>query len=332
MATLHRGSPCCGASVRKFGNRRRQCGACKKTWRIFRHRRGRRGLRAHRRLVERIVEHADTVHEQAAHFPSLTESGIKYRFQRALQAEFRRPRVLPRLRGAYTLIADGLWYRFARQEWVLYLMILKPRRRNYGYLLDPVMFPGRERFGNWMVTVDTIPKGVRKRISSFVSDHFSASELVADTMGWIHQLCHFHLIAELQKRRGRRKWKLRGASIREEVYQCVVQLLRRDSRHLTQRLILLIARKECPRKIRMIVREYLRSRNRYAAYRRHPELTMPNTTGAVESLGKLIRKRTWMLRTPQYVLQWTTAFVRLRKYIQCNGKRHHLKISTKLTA
>lgn len=321
MATLHRSSPCCRASVRKFGKRRRQCSACKKTWRIFRHRRGRRGLRVHRGLIARIVAHTDTIHQQARHFPVLTDSGVKYRFQHALQAECSRPRALPRLRGAYTLIADGVWYRFTGQEWVLYLLILKPRRRNYGYLLDPVMLPGRERYENWMAAIHTIPSHIRTHILSFVSDHFSASELVADTMGWIHQLCHFHLIAELQKRRGRKKWRLRGASIREESYQCIVRLLRRDDQRLTKRLIDLITRKHCPRKIRMIVREYLRSQSRYATYRTHPELTIPNTTGSAESLGKLMRKRTWMLRTPQSVLQWATAFVRLRRYIRCNGKR-----------
>lgn len=325
MAIIHRVSPCCRAPIRKFGGRRRQCTTCKKTWRIYLHRVGRRWRRSAIHLAARVLDRGSPIAHAVARQRTITPRALQYRVSRALKVVVARPRILPVLRGVYTLIADGIWYTFGKQEWVLYLMILKPRRRNYGYLLDPVMLPGRERYENWMAAIDTIPRKTRKHILSFVSDHFSASDLVADTMGWIHQLCHFHLIAELQKRRGRKKWRLRGVSIREEVYQCVVRLLRRDDRRLTERLITLVARKDCPRKIRMIVREFLRAKDRYAAYRKHPNLTIPNTTGAAESLIKLIRKRTWMLRTPQSILQWATAFVRLRKYIQCNGKQKHRK-------
>lgn len=330
MATIHRVSSCCRAPVRKFGGRRRQCTRCKKTWRIHPHRAGRKWRRSSHALAVRVLDRGSPVSHAMARQANVTPRALQYRMSRALKMTLARPRVLPELRGTYTLVADGVWYTFGRQEWVLYLMILKPRRRNRGHLLDPVILPGRERYENWMAAINTIPRDIRKRISSFVSDHFSASELVADTTDWLHQLCHFHLIAELQKRRGRRKRRLHGVSIREEAYQCVVRLLRRNSRQLVERLFVLVARKDCPRKIRMIVREYLRTKDRYETYRTHSELTIPNTTGSVESLGKLIRRRTWMLRTPHSVLQWATAFVRLRRYIKCNGKSQDEKISTEL--
>lgn len=239
---------------------------------------------------------------------------------------------MPRLRGSYLLIADGIWYTFEGEEWVLYLLLLKPIRRNYAHLLDPVMLKGRERFSNWQRAIQSIPELTRKCIVAFVSDHFSASERVARYFKWIHQLCHFHLIAELQKRRGRRKTRLAGASIREEIYQCVVHLLSGRNATIEQKLRQLISNRECPRKVGMIAREFLRVRHRYWSYLRYPELTIPKTTGAAESLGKLIRKRTWPLRNPTAVLQWAAAFIRLRKNMACNNTHAKRKKSTKLSS
>ena len=331
MTIIHQVSPCCGASIRRFGGRRRQCGACKRTWRRYPHRRGRNPRRKQIRLLREAVLYAQPLRQQARLQSALTVSGVRDRFRNTLRVFTKHPRAFSALRGSYVLIADGVWYTFQNEKWVLYLLLLKPCRRNYALLLDPVLLKGRETFQNWNAALLSIPESVRNRILALVSDHFRASEKISRRFGWIHQLCHFHLIAELERRRGKFKTRLAGVSIRETIYQCVVRLLTREDRHLEQRLRKLILHPDCPRAVGRIAGEFLRARSQYRSYLHYPDLTLPKTTGVAESLAKLIRKRTWPLRTPVSVLQWTTAFIRLKKNMTCNGTNTTLKNSTKLT-
>lgn len=330
MTTIHRVSSCCGGLIRKFGGRRRQCSSCNRTWRVHPHRAGRKWRRVSGALAARVLDRGSPVSHAIMRRTTLTTRALQYRVNRAIKVSAERPRILAPLRGTYSLIGDGVWYTFGGADWVLYLLLLKPRRRNYAILLDPILLPGRETFQNWKVAVESMPEYIRDRISSFVSDHFSSSEKLVRTFGWIHQLCHFHLIAELQKRRGRYKTRLAGASVREDIYQCIVHLLTRDDAEIVRRLRKLIRHPDCPRKVGMIAREFMRVRDRYRTYLRYPALTIPKTTGAAESLGKLIRKRTWSLRDPTSVLRWATAFIRLKKNMTCNGTHATLKKSTKL--
>lgn len=95
---------------------------------------------------------------------NLTPRALQYRVSRALTIGWRFPRIAGAPRRLHT---HCQWYLVhVRQEWVLYLMILKPRRRNYVYLLDPVILPDHERYENWMAAINTIPEHVRKRIIS----------------------------------------------------------------------------------------------------------------------------------------------------------------------
>lgn len=272
-----------------------------------------------------MVLRVQSAEAQQRLFADRSSSAITKRFRKALARFIRQPARYPLLTGAYTLIADGLWYTFDDTDWVLYVLLLKPRRRNYAYLLDPIILPGRETYDNWSAAIDTIPEDMRARICAFVSDHFKASEKVVRHYGWIHQLCHFHLLAELQKRRGTRKRKIPGHHIREDIYQLVRAILvseagaKRDAD--IKKIVLCINTRDCPRALGMIVRGFLRALDQYHVYRTYPAHTIPRTTGAAESLSKLIRKRTRPLKTPQAVQDWAVAFCRLRKTITCNGQR-----------
>jgi len=87
----------------------------------------------------------------------------------------------------------------------------------------------------------------------------------------------------------------------------------------------LLAHPLCPPWIRKQTIEFLRTLDDFRGYIRYPSFNLPTTTNAVESTGKLIRRATGTARTPQSVLLRATAFLRLKKYIICNGK-----FSTKL--
>lgn len=329
MPSKHQCSPCCRARIYRFGGRRRQCARCKRTWRTHPHKRGRKPQRVRKQLAERIISDGQRSRDQQRWYPTVTLRRVQQRVHRRITLSATAPRACAHLRGRYILLGDGLWYRFDGTDYVLYLFLLKPRRRNIATILDPVLLPGREQRTNWEAALDTIPAAIRARVCAFVSDHFRAAEAVVDARGWLHQLCQFHLLKELQKRRGKRKRQLPGAPVREAVYQSILHLLHVDDAAATERLHTLVDRADCPKKIRMIGREFLRSQERYRTYQRHHALTIPNTTSAVESLGKCIRKRTRSLRTPDAVLLWATAYVRAKQTMTCRGSTP-LQSSTKL--
>lgn len=331
MPTIYRESSCCRAVVRRFGSRRRQCSVCGKTWRVHKQRRGRKKRLMSQTLFEQIVRYGRNIVGQQQRYGHCTVSALEKRLQREMTKRNKEPRCWPQWQGSYTLLCDGLWFRFNRQDFVLFEFILKPRRRTYGYLLDPLLLPGKESFANWRAAVEnSVPLSVRKRIFAFVSDDFSATSAIADTFQWKEQRCHFHLLSELHKRRGRRKKNLSGRVVREQIYQTIQAMLIEKSPFCLQnhvnKLKHLCGHRECPHKLRMIATQFLRQLPIYRAYLSYPQETIPRTTSALESFNNIMRGRLRPLRTPQAVQRWATAIVKSYHTIQCNGYRKRSKI------
>lgn len=327
MTTQHTKSSCCQAAIIKYSERRRQCKQCKKTWRRYKHKRGRKRKRANYQVVKKLLLKGQRIADRKIDYPHLKERALAKRIERSIQSFVSKPRQYPKLKGKYILLSDGLWFHFGGCDYVLFLLLLKPRRRNTAYLLDPVIFPGKETYSNWKSALATIPENIRKRIISLVSDNFKASSQIIQHFGWTHQLCHFHLLEGLQKRRGKIKRNIRGRSIREEIYQTVVQLLStldsQEKRFLIRKLRQLTCHPDCPRKLTMMVHGFLKALDKYHTYLTHPSLTIPRTTSPVESLNKLIVRRTRHLKTPEAVINRATAFVRLKKIITCNSSKRN---------
>jgi hypothetical protein len=247
---------------------------------------------------------------------------VRYRFRRALRLLINTPRIVTLARGLLILLADALWFRFGKQRWTLYLRALRPVRGSIATFLDPILLPGKENLRDWNQVISAIAPDQLERITAVVSDGFAGGKGIARSHGWVLQRCHFHLIATVQARRGRRR-SLPGAAVREQSYQLVRRILRvRDGprlESLTKQLKRLAASPASPRRLRMVLREFLRELPAFLAYRRHPKLKLPTTTNAVESMGSIIRTATRGLSTPEALIHWTTALVRLRPEVICNG-------------
>ncbi|MDO8522273.1 MAG: hypothetical protein Q7S08_03235 [bacterium] len=222
------------------------------------------------------------------------------------------------------LIVDGLWFKFQGVHWVLYLCALKSSRESTAYFLDPILLEGREAMERWLRAIEAIPAEYRKRISAFVSDGFHGSKRIVARYGWVHQRCHFHLIAQLQMNRG--GWKLKnqeGQLLRERIYQDVRAALkeRGDERCgvITKRLQGLIALSTCPRRLRIVAHDFLANLDSFRAYLHYPDLALPETTNTLESMNHLIRERTRTLPTPASLRAWATALIRVNRKLVCNG-------------
>jgi len=322
MATQHAKSPCCRGSINRFGKRRRQCNVCKHTWSVRKKRRGRKRKRHAISLLQRIlVEQYTIVQEQR--YIRLSKSGIASRYVKAMRAIAAGHPLKHLPRGPYALLGDGLYFKFKRREWVMYLMAVKPACGHKAYFFDPVLFEGRECYERWVRAVATIPLNVKNRVSAFVSDGFRGSQLLSEQNRWQHQRCHFHLLATLVRGKGKRRYRIRSSNLRDKILEATRVILgSRNERVLKQArkiLRVLINRLVCPPYIRKQVLEFLEREQDFQTYLRYPSLHLPTTTSAIESTGRMVRRATRTARTPQSVLLRATAFLRLKRYVICNG-------------
>ena len=325
MKTLHLKSPCCQEIIYQHGGKRRICSKCGKTWTVRPKKRGRKPIRRFKDPVMEILGQGITLTTWASRH-HLTLPNASKQFQRNLIKFLKRHAepIVPL--GPYILLVDGLWFTFKKQNWVMFLLALKPLTENRAYFLDPVLLAGGESYDNWTYAISTIPQECRKQIKALVSDGFRTSKNIALEQGWIHQRCHFHLIAYLQVRRGRRKKCIVGGSVREAIYQTIMKLLQEQNQikveGLKIRLRKLSGYPDCPRSLKMTVGEFLRALPEFRAYLDYPNLHLPTTTGSVETMCKLIRKRTKTVKTTKALKLWATILVRLKSPITCNGKEH----------
>ncbi len=321
MATMHAKSTCCRAQIYRWGSRRRRCSRCGRTWSIRSCRRGRKPRKGSQSLLEQVLVEGRSL-ASIAQQRHQSVPVVRYRFRSALRSLIARPRVVTLAPGPVILLADALWFRFGDQRWTLYLTALRPARHCVATFLNPILLPGKENLSGWRQAIGAIPADQLERIRAIVSDGFAGVKGIAHSHGWVLQRCHFHLIASVQARRGTRR-SLPGAAVREEAYQLVRKILRlQDTSQLDTfipRLKTLAASPTCPRRLRMILREFLRELPAFLAYRRHPKLKLPTTTNAVESMGSIIRVTTRGLSTPGALSRWATALLHLRPEITCNG-------------
>lgn len=319
MNIVHVKSPCCQARVIRFGGKRRQCSQCKKTFRIRPKRRGRHHVRHTERYVRSVFD-CDFAVKHLTH-GTLSLAAVQKRFQRALSVVVSKPRLMRICGKPLTLIIDGRWHDFAGERWTMYFLAVKPADRDEAILFDPELYQGKESAAVWSDIIKTvIPASVKNRVVAIVSDGIAGGKGLAGHFGWKQQRCHFHLLKEIEKRRGKRK-HLPGWTVREQIYQDVRELLHtRTSKRKTfllRRLRHLSRRKECPRKISMIANDLLKNLSAFQLYLIHPKWNLPNTTGVMESLGNIVRAGVKKVRTPKSLLRWATAVIRSHPKFIC---------------
>ncbi len=326
MQSKHAKSPCCAARVRRFGPRRRQCVECGRTWTVRPRKRGRPVHRSSSALLHRVLVKGYTVGQLFSHRTAVGLPAYRYRFRQALQRWVSRPGPQKIPLGPLVLLTDGLWFEFSGVPWVLYLVALKPCRGHQATFLDPLLLPGKEGASRWRRAVEAIPVDARSRIRAIVADNLPGIEKIAHQHHWVLQLCHFHLLLKLQAPRRRVRYTLRGGAVREQIYQLIrTALLLPEGKPLTLTLERLqhLSRGDCGTvRVKTVLCQFLLDLPFYRSYLAHPDLGLPLTTNAVESMCRLLRE---MLRSsragsnPKSLLLWITALIRLRPTVTCNG-------------
>lgn len=299
---------------------------CHRTWTIRPKKRGRPSHRTASSVLKRVLVDGLTLGQLYSKRPGVTLPAYRYRFRQALHRFVARPYPQQIARGPLVLLADGLWFEFEGRPWILYLIALKPCRGNQATFLDPLLLPGREGASRWQQAVAAIPPSARQRIKAIVVDNLPGLERIAQHHGWVLQLCQFHLLLKLQAPHRRVRYALRGGAVREEIYQLMRHALQLPDGRLLSRTLKRLRHLSCgdcgTLRVQITLRQFLVDLPFYRSYLAHPNLDLPTTTNAVESMCRLVRE---MLRSsragsnPASILLWATALIRLRPVITCNG-------------
>lgn len=329
MKTKHAKSPCCYAQIYRFGHRRRQCSACKRTWSIRPKKRGRPRIRMQSNVLKQVFLEKYTLSHLAKRRSGVGLANFRHRFRQTLERFVNHPSRQKFPSGPLVLLADGLWFRFKKRRWILHLMALKSCRGKTAVFLDPVLRLGNEGKSGWERVFSTIAPAPRARIRALVVDNLNGMKKIAKHQEWILQLCHFHLIQKFQIQYRRQKRKLKGGPVREEIYRLIRQVLETTEEHLLnaslERLTKLTQTSCGTRRIQSAVQDFLKSVTYYRSYLVHPQFNLPNTTNTVESMASIIRdllRRNRCASSPKSLRRWATALIRLRKKLNCKGKHY----------
>jgi len=319
MKLIHEKSKCCAAKIIRFGGKRRQCTACRKTWRVHPAKPGRRTLRRSRNHLIKVFNHGFSVKQIALH-SRLSIDAVYKRFNNELKAVVNARRII-RIRGQkLILIVDAEWQLFKNGFWTLYCLSVKSTNSETVTVFDPVLKSGKENATDWNVVINGLPLSVKNRLVAVVSDGIRGFDAIAYENGWIIQRCHFHLLSMLQKMRGKRA-STPGRQIREKIYQsaklAITEISKRRVNVLCRRLAILAKHPLCPRRMRMVVRELLRHFPEYRSYLQHPEFNLPTTVNVMESVNSYIRRKARTVNAPNAWRKWAIAAIRFKSKFTC---------------
>ena len=203
MNKKHEKSACCSAVVIRFGERRRQCVKCRKTWSVWKKKRGRKSLRispelAHRFVCTRLLPVRSGI--------KVTRHKKSYRLSKSRSfcakncpwPEIPKKESLIAIGDALVKYMEGSWH-----TW--YFILLRPVESDIALALPWYHRKGTETSTGWKEAFDAVPKELLGRIMALVCDGHTGLVYEAKWRSWLLQRCHFHLIARIQSRRS--KWK-----------------------------------------------------------------------------------------------------------------------------
>jgi hypothetical protein len=213
------------------------------------------------------------------------------------------------------LIVDGLW--FGNGSWVQYTMAFKPVDAAVAYFADPRLLPGGESSTHWQQIFNRIRPDVRARVRALVADGLKGMEAVAALNGWVYQRCHFHIRALLNRWLARPWVSPVDESIRWAIDDALLAV--DGDRADAARAAMAAHGRDHPGVLADIIRRLLREWDSIRAYITHPGLSIPRTTGVVESMHGSLREVVSGLSTVDAIQRRMIAYVRLHDPFACNS-------------
>ena len=324
MNKKHEKSACCRAKIIKYGERRRQCVSCQRTWRVWERTRGRRKKRPNRNLVKAFLDRETIAISKNAAKRKQPESTLQDALRRSRDAFLLHEQYAPIPSGDLIMVADAV-IELIKGKWITtYLILLRSISGDTAVILPPFFRGGTETYKGWSEAFEAIPQTAQIRIKALVCDGHVGLVGEARERMWVLGRCHFHLLARIQSRRSlsfiARNQKEAGiifSNVRTVLYD-------KNERSILSSLDVIeeigwISRSPT---IRTTLSGFVKHHQDYRSYLKYPDLHLPITNNTAESLASLIGDLKYKLKgfkTENSLKSWISALLKFRKKMKCNG-------------
>lgn len=325
MNKKHMKSPCCGENIRLFGRRRRQCNSCNKTWSLRKKRRGRKLKRVSSDSSVKYIKHERVSSYAKARMKNISDSSLKRSIRRSRDQLLKQEQWLPLPENGQLIIIADAMVKYVEHSWyTFYFMMIREPSEKQAVIAPLFVRPGTETAIGWEEALNTLPSATKDNITVIVCDGHKGLINYARWNNWLIQRCHFHLIARIQSRRSR--WKQsRHRHEGEKIYQLVNHILLAKNENAIMPTISKIEEIGWHTKSPDLKQTLLGFVNNYGDYRtyiNYPQLSLPRTSNAAESLIGSINDlcyRARGFRTIKSLTAWIIALLKNKKRSTCNG-------------
>ncbi len=222
-------------------------------------------------------------------------------------------------------VVDALIFKWLGCYHTCYLILIR-RPEDCQAVITPFWLEsGKETQSGWRQALEQLPAATKARLKAVVGDGHRGPINWAKQHRLLIQRCHFHLLAAILGRRSRSGYS-RHRPEGSRIYALVRECLETPDDSLATSLLYRIedeALNTASPQLRKILRGFVHGYEDYRMYRYHPELGLPITTNAVESLNACIKGLQYRMRgfaTIDVFKKWLTALLKLKQRVTCNGR------------
>lgn len=326
---MHAKTPCCRGHIRRFGNRRRQCVLCLRTWRIRQKKRGRKRIRVSTDLVRRFLNREFPSLRSLARQKQISRECLRRRMNRSLDHYLATASFPDKILSGdepLIMIADAMWHWVRHKKWTVYVILLKPLHGDTAVVVPPLLHPGHECDEGWRSALDRVGEYRRGRVVALVSDGVHTLLRQATRYGWCIQRCHFHLLSSLQNyattgpRSKNREFAITLMNTVKELISTTDPQRIMDIQNDIRTLLITLR----SRGLRRVLGGLLHDLPQFRTYLTYPDLNLPTTSNAAESAIQKIRDllyRTRGFNTLSALQKWIHALFLNQPTITCNGHK-----------
>lgn len=313
----------------RFGERRRRCTGCGMTWRIRKKKRGRKRKRATIDLCLSYLAHRKPSMWAVAKAGGETERQQQQRLRRSRDLFLRHATwaTVPPGTGPIIAIVDAMIFQWQGDFYTCYLILLRRPEDTEAIITPFWLEAGKETAPGWCRALDQLPGSTRVRIRAMVSDGHVGSLSYAKRHDWLIQRCHFHILSAIQGRRSRSSKSLHkeeGKRVYALVERCISTPDEEEAKRLVYKIDAEALTTSSPL-LRKILRGFANNYEYFRMYRYHPDLHLPTTTNAVESLNSSVKGLQHRVRgfaTVESFKKWLTALLKSKQKMTCNGSKY----------
>lgn len=328
MEKIHEKSPCCGGSIWRFGERRRRCSICKKTWRAWKKNKGPKKFRKdHQTLFKYLDNEIGTIAKQK-NKNRLTPAALHARMAKSLKS-FNQETPWPSVpKGELIAIADAMIEYIEGIPHVIYFILLRPLSSNKATIMPFFVTKGSgEGYMGWKGAFKQVPTAIKVRIRALVCDGVMALFQIAREEGWVLQRCHFHLLARIEHNASTGRLGKNRKLAHQLIKLANIILYTKNEATLQEAIeeIKWLLIDINSRLFRTVLFGFIKHHQDFRSFLNYPNYNLPTTSNSAEHMIGRIRKlqfRAHGFRTIKSLSLWIEGYIKFTKTITCNPKIH----------